>query len=87
MREDPQLFELRVDLADLYIKLKAFDESKRALINALRKLAETPPDIDQKSKNVTTLLSLAKVYLDEDMASANWKFKENVDAKQALMQA
>ena len=36
---------------------------------------------------MTTLLSLAKVYLDEDMASANWKFKENVDAKQALIEA
>jgi hypothetical protein len=30
---------------------------------------------------------LSKVYLDEDMQHTDWKFKENIDAKQALMES
>jgi hypothetical protein len=33
------------------------------------------------------LLLLAKVYLDEDMQGTDWRFKENPDAKQALIEA
>ena len=40
LHEEPHLFELRGDLADLYIKLKAFDEAKRVLIDALKTLRE-----------------------------------------------
>jgi hypothetical protein len=43
---------LRTDLADLYIKLRAFEDSKRVLIDALKFLKDQKPDIDMKSKNV-----------------------------------
>ena len=36
LQEDPKLLDLRTDLADLYYKLKAFDHSKRVLIEALK---------------------------------------------------
>lgn len=36
---------------------------------------------------MTTLITLSKVYLDEDMQGSDWRFKENVDAKQALIEA
>ena len=81
LAEDPKLFELRIDLAELYIKLKAFDDSKRVLIDALKSLKDFKPDIDTKSKNVNTLILLAQVYLEEDMMGTDWKFKENPDAK------
>lgn len=87
LRDDPKLFDLRNDLAELYIKLKAFDDSKRVLIDALKSIKDFKQDIDIKSKNVNTLILLQKVYLDEDMQSTDWKFKENSDAKQALIQA
>lgn len=38
LQDDPSLFDLRTDLAELYIKLKAFDDSKRVLIEALKSL-------------------------------------------------
>lgn len=38
LREDPKLLDLRTDLADLYIRLKAFEDSKRVLIEALKSL-------------------------------------------------
>lgn len=85
LRDDPKLFDLRNDLAELYIKLKAFDDSKRVLIDALKSIKDFKQDIDIKSKNVNTLILLQKVYLDEDMQSTDWKFKENSDAKQALI--
>lgn len=87
LQDDPKLFDLRADLAELYIKLKAFDEAKKVLIDALKVFRDMPQDIDLKSRNVTTLITLSKVYLDEDMQSPDWKFKENVDAKQALIEA
>lgn len=81
LQDDPKLFDLRADLAELYIKLKAFDEAKKVLIDALKVFREMPQDIDLKARNVSTLITLSKVYLDEDMQSPDWKFKENVDAK------
>jgi tetratricopeptide repeat protein 21B len=87
LKEDPHLFDLRGDLADLYIKLRAYDEAKRVLIDALKSLRELPQDIESKTKNVQTLITLAKVYLEEDMQGSDWRFKENVDSKQALIEA
>ena len=40
-----------------------------------------------KSKNVHYLLMMARVFLEEDMQGSDWKFKENIDAKQALIEA
>jgi len=40
LQDDPNLFDLRTDLAELYIKLKAFDDSKRVLIEALKSLKD-----------------------------------------------
>ena len=57
------------------------------LIDALKSLRELPADIDAKTKNVVTLTTLSKVYLEEDMQGSDWRFKENVDAKQALIEA
>ena len=43
--DDPKLFDLRIDLAELYIKLKGFDDAKRVLIEALKFLNELPSDL------------------------------------------
>ena len=64
--EDPKLFDLRIDLAELYIKLKAFDEAKRVLIEALKTIRDFKSEIEAKSKNVSTLVLLSRVYLEED---------------------
>ena len=87
LQDDPSLFDLRTDLAELYIKLKAFDDSKRVLIEALKSLKDFKQDLLSKQRNVNTLVLLAKVYLEEDMQGSEWKFKENPDAKQALIEA
>jgi tetratricopeptide repeat protein 21B len=87
LRDDPKLFDLRNDLAELYIKLKAYDDSKRVLIDALKSIKDYKQDLEIKQKNVNTLMLLQKVYLEEDMQSPDWKFKENESAKQTLMQA
>jgi len=87
LRDDPMLFDLRIDLAELYIKLKTFDDSKRVLIEALTSIKSHKQDIDTKTRNVNTLLLLSKVYLEEDMLGTDWKFKSNPDAKQALIEA
>jgi hypothetical protein len=34
-----------------------------------------------KSKNVHYLLMMARVFLEEDMQTLDWRFKENIDAK------
>lgn len=81
LQDDPKLFDLRTDLAELYIKLKGFDDSKRVLIDALKSLKDFKQDVDTKTRNVNTLIQLSKVYLEEDMSGADWKFKENPDAK------
>mgnify|MGYP000914741661 CR=1 FL=1 len=87
MQDDPKLFDLRGDLADLYIKLKAFDDSRRVLIDALKSIKDHKADIDTKTRSVDTLIMLSKVYLEEDMQGTDWNFKENTDAKQALIEA
>jgi hypothetical protein len=71
----------------LYVKLKAFDDSRRVLIEALKTLKDFKQDIDTKTRNVDTLVLLSKVYMEEDMQGSDWKFKENSDAKQALIEA
>jgi hypothetical protein len=78
---------LRTDLADLYIKLRAYEDAKRVLIEALKFLKDQKPDIDMKAKNVQYLLMMSKVFLEEDMQQPDWHFKENIDAKQALIEA
>lgn len=40
LHDDPKLLELRTDLADLYIKLRAYDDAKRVLIEALKFLKD-----------------------------------------------
>ena len=87
LQDDPKLLDLRTDLADLYIKLRAFEDAKRVLIDALKFLKDQKPDIDTKAKNVQYLVMMAKVFLEEDTLSPDWRFKENTDAKQALIEA
>lgn len=81
LQDDPKLLDLRTDLAELYIKLKAYEDSKRVLIDALKYLKDQKADIDMKSKNVHYLLMMSRVFLQEDMQQPDWKFKENIDAK------
>lgn len=40
LHEDPKLLDLRTDLAELYIRLKAFEDAKRVLIDALKFLKD-----------------------------------------------
>lgn len=40
LQDDPKLLDLRTDLADLYIKLRAYDDAKRVLIEALKFLKD-----------------------------------------------
>lgn len=40
LMEDPKLLDLRTDLADLYIKLRAYEDAKRVLIDALKFLKD-----------------------------------------------
>lgn len=87
LQDDPKLLDLRTDLADLYIKLRAFEDAKRVLIDALKFLKDQKPDIDMKAKNVQYLIMMSKVFLEEDMQQPDWHFKENIDAKQALIEA
>ena len=92
LQDDPKLvlfynlnfvqLDLRTDLADLYIKLRAYEDAKRVLIDALKFLKDQKPDIDMKAKNVQYLLMMARVFLEEDQqGGSDWKFKENIDAK------
>jgi tetratricopeptide repeat protein 21B len=81
LKEDKNLLDLRNDLAELYIKLKAYEDAKIVLIDALKYLKDKREDIDIRSKHVQYLLLMAKVFLEEDMQSPDWKFKENEDAK------
>lgn len=43
---------MRTDLAELYIKLKAYEDAKRVLLDALKYLKDQKNDIDMKAKNV-----------------------------------
>lgn len=74
-------------MAELYIKLRAFEDAKRVLIEALKFLKDQKADIDMKAKNVQYLMMMSKVFLEEDMQLPDWHFKENIDAKQALIEA
>lgn len=62
-------------MAELYIKLRAYEDAKRVVIDALKFLKDQKPDIDTKSKNVHYLLMMAKVFLEEDMQTPDWRFK------------
>jgi len=66
LAEDPKLIDLRTDLAELYLKLKVFDQSKRVLIDAFKYLKTQENNLETKSKNVKFLVLMAKVCLDED---------------------
>lgn len=83
LKEDPKLLDLRTDLAELYNRLKVFEEAKRVLIDALKyiKSQDSFNSLDMKIRNVKYLVLLAKVYLDQDMQSSDWKFKDNQPAK------
>ena len=88
LREDPKLLDLRTDLAELYIKLKGFEDAKRILIEALKYLKHFDPnDLEFKAKNVHYYMLMAKVFLEEDVQSGYWQGKDNQDAKQALREA
>jgi len=81
LAEDPKLLDLRTDLANLYWRLKAYDQSKRVLIEALKYLKTQENSYEVKSKNVTYLVLMAKVCLESDMQYPGWKLKDNLDAK------
>lgn len=67
LQEDPKLLDLRTDLANLYYRLKAFDQSRRVLIESLKYLKTQEQTVEVKSKNVTYLALMAKVLLEADM--------------------
>lgn len=53
LREDPNLLDLRTDLAELYIKLKDFDKAKEILIDAMKYLKNfDESETDTKPKKV-----------------------------------
>lgn len=87
LAEDPKLLDLRTDLANLYYRLKAYDQSKRVLIESLKYLKTQDQTVEIKSKNVTYLVLMAKVLLEADMQYAGWKLKDNSEAKQAIIEA
>jgi len=72
---------LRTDLAELYKKLKAYEEARRVLTEALKILKEQRDDLQNKIYNVQYLMLYAKCNLEEDMQFNNWRFKENIDAR------
>lgn len=78
---------MRTDLAELYKKLKAYDDARRVLTEALKMLKEQRDDLQSKVYNVSYLMLYAKCNLEEDMQYSNWRFKENQDARQALIEA
>lgn len=82
LAEDPRLLDLRSDLAELYFKLKAFKDAERVLMDALKYTKQVDSTtLEIKSKNVEFYILLSKVYLEQDMQFANWKYKENENAK------
>lgn len=87
IQNDPKLFDLRTDLAELYKKLKAYEEARRVLTDALKILKEQRDDLQNKIFNVQYLMLYAKCNLEEDMQYSNWRFKENTVARQALIEA
>ena len=87
LNDDPKLLDLSTDLAELYFKLKAFDEAKRVIIEAMKSLSSID-DLDiTNPKRVQYTLLMAKIFLEEDVASGEWRFKPNEDASKALYDA
>jgi tetratricopeptide repeat protein 21B len=84
---DPKLLDLSTDLAELYFKLKAFDEAKRVLIDAMKSLNNMDDPDMTNSKRVQYTLLMAKIFLEEDVQSGEWRFKPNEDASKALYDA
>lgn len=68
-------------MAELYKKLKAFDEARRILNDALKYLKGMGDSLEVKIRNVKYLMLYAECQLDEDMMLPDWKFKENVVAR------
>ena len=85
--QDARLLDLRTDLAELYKKLKAFDEARRVLNDALKYLKGMGDGLETKIRNVKYLMLYAECQLEEDMMGPDWKFKENTVARQALIEA
>lgn len=87
LSNDPKLLDLSTDLAELYFKLKAFDEAKRVIIEAMKALnSMDDPDMTNPKRVQYTLL-MAKIFLEEDVQSGEWRFKPNEDASKALYDA
>mmetsp|Transcript_38825 Transcript_38825/g.38368 ORF Transcript_38825/g.38368 Transcript_38825/m.38368 type:complete len:606 (-) Transcript_38825:24-1841(-) len=87
LSNDSKLLDLSTDLAELYFKLKAFDEAKRVIIEAMKALnAMDDPDMTNPKRVQYTLL-MAKIFLEEDVQSGEWRFKPNEDASKALYDA
>ncbi len=74
-------------MAELYKKLKAFDEARRVLNDALKYLKGMGDGLETKIRNVKYLMLYAECQLEEDMMQTDWKFKENTVARQALIEA
>ena len=85
--QDARLLDLRTDLAELYKRLKAFDEARRILNDALKYLKQMGDGLEVKVRNVKYLMLYAECQLEEDMMMPDWKFKENPVARQALIEA
>lgn len=85
--EDPKLLDLYADLAELYFKLKAFDEAKRVIIEAMKSLTSMDDPDMTNPKRVQYTLLMAKIFLEEDVQSGEWRFKPNEDALKALRDA
>ena len=84
---DPKLLDLSTDLAELYFKLKAFDEAKRVIIEAMKALNQMDDPDMTNPKRVQYTLLMAKIFLEEDVQSGDWRFKPNEDASKALYDA
>lgn len=57
--QDARLLDLRTDLAELYKKLKAFDEARRVLNDALKYLKGMGDGLETKIRNVKYLMLYA----------------------------
>lgn len=57
------------------------------LIESLKYLSLQENSYEIKSRNVTYLLILSKVCLEADMQYPGWKLKDNIEAKQSLIEA
>lgn len=87
LTDDPKLLDLSTDLAELYFKLKAFDEAKRVIIQAMKALNNMDDPELTNPKRVQYTLLMAKIFLEEDVQSGEWRFKPNEDAAKALYDA